>query len=82
MVRTDQFRSASAAGTIGGPGRIRTYDQQIISPLVITQKIRINARNTLVSTTPAHYILPERKYVEAGLKKLGAVAQKKYGIKV
>jgi integrase len=39
-------------------------------------------RHAGVSTTMAYYILPNRKRAEAGLKKLGQVAQRKYGIKV
>jgi site-specific recombinase XerD len=34
-----------------------------------------------VSTTQAYYILPNRGRTEAGLKKLGQVVGKKYGIK-
>jgi hypothetical protein len=30
----------------------------------------------------AYYILPDHKRAKAGLKKLGQVAQRKYGIKV
>jgi integrase len=39
-------------------------------------------RHGEISTTQAFYILPNPKRAEAGLKKLGAVAQKKYGIRV
>jgi site-specific recombinase XerD len=35
-----------------------------------------------ISTTRAYYILPNLERAKAGLKKLGAVAEKKYGIKV
>jgi hypothetical protein len=35
-----------------------------------------------VSTTMAYYILPDHKRAKAGLKKLGQVAERKYGIKV
>jgi integrase len=37
-------------------------------------------RHANVSTTQAHYILPDRKHIDAGLKKIEKVA-KKYGIK-
>jgi integrase len=39
-------------------------------------------RHADISTTQAYYILPNLNRAKAGLKKLGAVAQKKYGIKV
>jgi hypothetical protein len=34
-----------------------------------------------ISTTQAFYILPSPKRAEAGLKKLGEIVRKKYGIK-
>jgi integrase len=39
-------------------------------------------RHADISTTQAYYILPSVKNAEAGMRKLGAVAQKKYGIRV
>jgi integrase len=39
-------------------------------------------RHADISTTQAFYILPSVKNAEAGMRKLGAVAQKKYGIRV
>lgn len=39
-------------------------------------------RHADISTTQAYYILPNVDRAKAGLKKLGVVAQKKYGIKV
>ena len=39
-------------------------------------------RHGEISTMQAFYILPNTKRAEAGLKKLGQVAQKKYGIRV
>jgi integrase len=39
-------------------------------------------RHGEISTTQAYYILPNIERAKAGIKKLGAVAQKKYGIKV
>jgi integrase len=47
---------------------------------VDAKTIQIILRHANVSTTQAHYILPDRKHIEAGLKKLNRVA-KKYGIK-
>jgi hypothetical protein len=38
-------------------------------------------RDADISTTQAYYILPSPKRAKAGLKKLGEVARKKYGIK-
>jgi len=38
-------------------------------------------RHADVSTTMAYYILPNRERAEAGLRKLGQVARRKYGIK-
>ena len=38
-------------------------------------------RHADISTTQAYYILPSPKRAKAGLKKLGEVARKKYGIK-
>jgi len=38
-------------------------------------------RHADISTTQAYYILPNVERAKAGLKKLGAVAQKRYGIK-
>lgn len=43
--------------------------------------IQVVLRHANVSTTQAHYILPDRKHIEAGLKKLNNVAEEKYGIK-
>jgi integrase len=39
-------------------------------------------RHADISTTQAYYILPNVERAKAGLKKLGTVAQRKYGIKV
>jgi integrase len=39
-------------------------------------------RHADISTTQAYYILPSVKNAQAGMRKLGAVAQRKYGIKV
>lgn len=39
-------------------------------------------RHADISTTQAYYILPNMERAKAGLKKLGTVAQRKYGIKV
>ena len=39
-------------------------------------------RHANVATTTAYYILPNIERAKAGIKKLGAVAQKKYGIRV
>jgi len=45
------------------------------------QKIQSILRHADISTTQAYYILPNLDRAKAGLKKLGAVAQKRYGIK-
>jgi integrase len=45
------------------------------------KEIQSILRHADISTTQAYYILPNRKRAEAGLKKLGRVARKKYGIK-
>jgi integrase len=45
------------------------------------KEIQSILRHADVSTTQAYYILPNRKRAEIGLKKLGTVAQKRYGIK-
>jgi len=45
------------------------------------KEIQSILRHADVSTTQAYYILPNRKRAEVGLKKLGRVARKKYGIK-
>jgi len=39
-------------------------------------------RHADISTSQAYYILPNIERAKAGLKKLGTVAQRKYGIKV
>jgi integrase len=49
---------------------------------VADKDIQSILRHADVSTTMAHYVLPNRERAQAGLKKLGAVAQKRYGIKV
>lgn len=46
------------------------------------KEIQSILRHADISTTQAYYILPNIERAKAGLKKLGAVAQKKYGIKV
>ena len=46
------------------------------------KEIQSILRHADISTTQAYYILPNLERAKAGLKKLGAVAQKKYGIKV
>jgi integrase len=46
------------------------------------KEIQAILRHADISTTQAYYILPNLERAKAGLKKLGAVAQKKYGIKV
>jgi integrase len=45
------------------------------------KEIQSILRHADVSTTMAYYILPNSKRAEAGLKKLAAVARRKYGIK-
>jgi integrase len=45
------------------------------------KEIQSILRHADVSTTMAFYVLPDRKQAEAGLKKLEAVARKKYNIK-
>ena len=45
------------------------------------KEIQSILRHADISTTQAYYILPNLKRAEAGLKKLGAVVSKKYGIK-
>lgn len=45
------------------------------------KEIQSILRHADVSTTQAYYILPNRKRAGVGLKKLGQVARKKYGIK-
>ena len=49
---------------------------------VNSKEIQAILRHADVSTTMAYYILPDHKRAKAGLKKLGQVAQRKYGIKV
>jgi len=44
--------------------------------------IQLILRHADVSTTTAYYILPNIERAKAGMKKFGAMAQKKYGIKV
>ena len=39
-------------------------------------------RHANVATTTAYYILPNIERAKTGIKKAGAVAQKKYGIRV
>ena len=46
------------------------------------KEIQSILRHADISTTQAYYILPNLERAKAGLKKLGAVAQRKYGIKV
>jgi len=46
------------------------------------KEIQAILRHADISTTQAFYILPNVERAKAGLKKLGAVAQRKYGIKV
>lgn len=46
------------------------------------KEIQSILRHADISTTQAYYILPNLERAKAGLQKLGAVAQKKYGIKV
>jgi integrase len=46
------------------------------------KEIQSILRHADLSTTTAYYILPNVSRAKAGLKKLGAVAQRKYGIKV
>jgi len=58
----------NSPSSVGGPARIWTWIQSIL-------------RHADISTTQAFYILPNRDRAEAGLKKLGVVARKKYGIK-
>jgi integrase len=43
--------------------------------------IQLILRHADISTTQAYYILPNFERAKAGMKKLGAVAQKRYGIK-
>jgi integrase len=45
------------------------------------KEIQSILRHADISTTQASYILPNRQRAEAGLKRLGEVARKKYGIK-
>jgi integrase len=49
---------------------------------VNSREIQAILRHADVSTTMAYYILPDHKRAKAGLKKLGQVAERKYGIKV
>jgi integrase len=44
--------------------------------------IQLILRHADVSTTTAYYILPNVERAKVGMKKFGAMAQKKYGIKV
>lgn len=46
------------------------------------KEIQSILRHADINTTTAYYILPNLERAKAGLKKLGAVAQKQYGIKV
>jgi integrase len=46
------------------------------------KEIQSILRHADISTTQAYYILSNLERAKAGLQKLGAVAQKKYGIKV
>jgi integrase len=46
------------------------------------KEIQSILRHADISTTQAYYILPSVERAKAGLKRLGSVAQKKYGIKV
>jgi integrase len=46
------------------------------------KEIQSILRHADISTTQAYYILPNIERAKAGLKKLGAMAQKKYGIRV
>jgi site-specific recombinase XerD len=45
------------------------------------KEIQSILRHADISTTQEFYILPSRERAKAGLKKLGEVARKKYGIK-
>jgi len=45
------------------------------------KEIQSILRHADISTTQAFYILPNRERAKAGLKRLGAVAQKRYGVK-
>jgi integrase len=46
------------------------------------KEIQSILRHADISTTQAYYILPNLERARVGLRKLGAVAQKKYGIRV
>jgi site-specific recombinase XerD len=59
----------------------RGLGTRLNEPGVDDKEIQSIVRHADVSTTQAYCILPNRKRAKIGLKKLGTVAQKRYGIK-